>query len=901
MSQVRRNQSRRPGLLPVLALLVVPAAVPAQDADHLLLSEVVVRTRVIEDAPFGSPFIEVVNPTGVEADLSDVYLSTAHDTQLGQFYWNVAVGENSGGGSSGNVHCRFPAGLRLAAGDTLVIALNGTGQYEDAYGRLPDLELFEDGLAPDQVPEMVEVATGSIGAGLGSSGTNTPALSTTADSIVLYRWTGGDLVEDLDYLIYGADQRVRIDKTGVAVGESTYLPDTAVGAQVAAAGTAPTFGHALRRVNAVESGEPQSGGNGATGHDETGENLLASWDDIAAQEPATPPATWFPPAPIVLAGSVGPSYADLPTVITVTAVAYDEITGMEVRYRVDGGAWQTATGADQGGDTWSAAIPGQVTGAALEWYATVTGSGDGVAVWPAGGDRRPRTAVVADVPPPTITGVAVGAAFTGLPCVITASVEAVDPVLSGTLHYAVDGGAFTSEPMTADGLELTGEIPSQPDGAVVDWYLEVVDSEERRDVYPEGAPEVLEQIVFSGVYDGAAKLLITEVNAGANIYPFESMMQIAPEFIEIHNPNPYAVALGDYYLTDAISYVSGQQVYWAITAGDPTQQTVGGGHYNDFTARFPDGSTIGPGQTLVVSMASSGWFERQYHSLPDLEMYADSLSVADVPAMRPVFVNPPGDLPGNSIYTPDRPYGGSADELPKGIPEMEEFYGEPLILYHWRAGDPTVTDIDVFIWGDEKTGNFRYSFDKTAVPGYDPDTPVASQDWFTEVETSGSLSYTRVDAEEGTQPASGSNGVDGRDETGENWTATFSLVYSTPGLFLAGLEPAQDVSLRVPARTFLPVLGETFAIEMVSLADSETKLRILDLEGRLVISLWDSRFDGPVSGIPEFPTRVEWDGRDDTFQRVRAGMYVVHLQAVDRVTGKKTTKTAPVVVATRLN
>ena len=52
--------------------------------------------------------------------------------------------------------------------------------------------------------------------------------------------------------------------------------------------------------------------------------------------------------------------------------------------------------------------------------------------------------------------------------------------------------------------------------------------------------------------------------------------------------------------------------------------------------------------------------------------------------------------------------------------------------------------------------------------------------------------------------------------------------------------------------------------------------------------------------MPGVYTTRQWDGRDATYERVRAGLYVVHLQVIDRVTGKETIKTAPVVVATRL-
>ena len=73
-------------------------------------------------------------------------------------------------------------------------------------------------------------------------------------------------------------------------------------------------------------------------------------------------------------------------------------------------------------------------------------------------------------------------------------------------------------------------------------------------------------------------------------------------------------------------------------------------------------------------------------------------------------------------------------------------------------------------------------------------------------------------------------------------------------------------------------------------------MTILDLEGRLVRTLFDSRFQRP--GPSKY---VEWDGRDDTFELVRAGTYIVHLSAVNEQTGHREEKTAPAVVATRLS
>ncbi len=46
---------------------------------------------------------------------------------------------------------------------------------------------------------------------------------------------------------------------------------------------------------------------------------------------------------------------------------------------------------------------------------------------------------------------------------------------------------------------------------------------------------------------------------------------------------------------------------------------------------------------------------------------------------------------------------------------------------------------------------------------------------------------------------------------------------------------------------------------------------------------------------------IAWNGLDETLQRVPSGLYMVHLSVVDKVTGVEETRTAPVVVTTRLS
>ncbi|MFN2371384.1 MAG: hypothetical protein ABR506_09550, partial [Candidatus Krumholzibacteriia bacterium] len=187
---------------------------------------------------------------------------------------------------------------------------------------------------------------------------------------------------------------------------------------------------------------------------------------------------------------------------------------------------------------------------------------------------------------------------------------------------------------------------------------------------------------------------------------------------------------------------------------------------------------------------------------------------------------------------------------------------------------------------------------------YQPDTAVGSQTPFTTQLEFGS-SYQRVDVTEGNQTLTGSNGVDGRNDLSENLPVTFAMQPWDPARPSAGPGPGPGggggVTLKVPAKTFLPALGEAFPVQFTSRPLSETRLRVFDQGGRLVVTLYDSRFDGAPATVPGSYTTVLWDGRDDTYERVPAGMYVLHLSVVVKATGDEENRTAPVVVATRLS
>ncbi len=766
----------------------------AADADHLIITEVVTNTRVINSDRRGSEFIEVVNPTAGAIDLSNVYLTDGVFSTNSVFYWKIADGIPSaatiGGGIFKDFHARFPDGYVMAAGDTVVISVNGSNQYLEAYGQLPDFELYEDANTPDTVPEMVAVFPGSVNGGSPLGEINTtllPTLDEGSESLILYSWDGSsDLVADVDFVFWGTNSNVLFNKDGVTVGAGTYLNDTPTASQVPISSSQHTWGESFARLSAEEGTETATGGNGISGHDETSENLGTTWEVSGTQNPPQAPAAHFATAPIFTAGDHDPGapYEGQDVTLTVTAVSNSAITGVDFLYTVDAGAPATLTGSDQGGGTWTATLSAQALHAVVTWYAVATNADGGKAVWP--------------VAAPTF-----------------------------------------NEGWTVSAAPDPGDFP--------------------------------------------AKLLISEV----------STIGSDQEFVEITNPGTADVDLSNYYLTDA-NYEPGSQYYWRITEGNPAQTTIGGGAFNDFHSQFPAGFTIAAGDTIVVSVAGSKLFAGEFGFVPDLELWEDDAFPDIVPDMRWVF----GDEINNSIInrTGANP---STPTLTNGV--------EVVILYHWDGVGDGVTDIDVFNWKEPSSISTSFLFSKTGVTvgshSYLPDTPTTAQTPFAAAAEFG-FSYQRIPgAGEGNQIPTGSNGVLGADETSEDLNNTFELKEYDPSRPSgpSGGADAGGVMLIVEAKTFLPVLGERFPIRFVSLPKSETRLRLFDLKGRLIITLFDSRFNGPVSTIPAAPTTVVWDGLDSTYQPVHAGMYIAHLSVVDIATGHEESQTAPVVVATRLS
>ena len=259
---------------------------PAEPADHLLLTEVVIT-------PTEGEYVEIYNPTDATIDLSNVYLTDGYFGG-GDFYWNIVTGDVNiiGGGGFGDWHARFPDGATIAPEEYQTVAIAGSDDFFATYLVDPTYELFEDGDAPDAIPDMRDSLPGSI-----IAEGSTPGLSNSGESVVLFQWDGlSDLVQDLDYVVWG-DGDERHDKTGVTIDgpdadsdESAYLDDTATGFQEFIASHAS--GVSSQRRDLSEGTETKEGGNGLTGNDETSENLTVTWGETA---PTPNAATTLPP------------------------------------------------------------------------------------------------------------------------------------------------------------------------------------------------------------------------------------------------------------------------------------------------------------------------------------------------------------------------------------------------------------------------------------------------------------------------------------------------------------------------------------------------------------------------------------------------------------------------------
>ncbi|MCK5033438.1 MAG: T9SS type A sorting domain-containing protein, partial [Calditrichia bacterium] len=217
--------------------------------------------------------------------------------------------------------------------------------------------------------DMLEAVSGSIN--------NQGGLTNSGEMAVLYYWDGqSDLVQDVDYLVWG-DKVEAVDKSGISIDgpdpdttPSTYLNDTGIAQQISVPENPHTFGESVQRLNLIENGETQTGGNGITGNDETSEDLATSFQ-IDVPNPGTGPSS-----------SNAPFISNLTTGHFDAGIAIDIDADMTDDQGIDE-AWlhfrQNLVGAEDSvqmsntsGDTYQGTIPAQTNNTGLEYWVSAT-------------------------------------------------------------------------------------------------------------------------------------------------------------------------------------------------------------------------------------------------------------------------------------------------------------------------------------------------------------------------------------------------------------------------------------------------------------------------------------------------------------------------------------------------
>ncbi|MCF6238029.1 MAG: hypothetical protein L3J79_04315, partial [Candidatus Marinimicrobia bacterium] len=128
--------------------------------------------------------------------------------------------------------------------------------------------------------------------------------------------------------------------------------------------------------------------------------------------------------------------------------------------------------------------------------------------------------------------------------------------------------------------------------------------------------------------------------------------------------------------------------------------------------------------------------------------------------------------------------------------------------------------------------------------------------------------------------------------------------YNGDGQLLAAyasdIQPYQEgedsdggTSLSVAPYPFVPQLAEKIQYTYKFPANSRVTLRIFDMSGHIVTTLFED-----YRSLALEVTRT-WNGRNEIYQVVAPGTYIMHLETVNRSTGEILTDMAPVVIGSR--
>jgi endonuclease/exonuclease/phosphatase family metal-dependent hydrolase len=442
----------------LLIILLFPIIVLGQN--HILITEIVVT-------PTAGEFVEIYNNTGSTIDLTDYYLTDATYAGGSTYYYNIVTGTNAGGGSFSDFHARFPTGSSIAANEFQTIAVDGAG-FVSTYAIQPNYEL--NGTASN-IPDMLEAFAGSINSQGG--------ITNSGEVMVLYYWDGQtDLVQDIDYVVWG-DKNEAIDKSGVSIDgpdpdstPSSYLNDVAIASQVSVSSADPhSSGESIQRLDLVEHGETQSGGNGITGNDEMSEDLATSFP-TGTPNPGTGPSN----SPVISNIVQLPATPTQTDTVFITADITDNGTIVSVKLftSIDSAPFDSTNMTLQSGDTYEANILPQLDSTQVQYYIKAKDD-DGLI-----SASSTLNYIVLPGGPPEISNIIQFPFTPDSTDTVTTSADVTDngTIISVKLFTSIDSAPFDSTNMLLlSGDTYEANILPQPDSTQVQYYIKAKDDE----------------------------------------------------------------------------------------------------------------------------------------------------------------------------------------------------------------------------------------------------------------------------------------------------------------------------------------------------------------------------------------------------------------------------------------
>lgn len=215
------------------------------------------------------------------------------------------------------------------------------------------------------------------------------------------------------------------------------------------------------------------------------------------------------------------------------------------------------------------------------------------------------------------------------------------------------------------------------------------------------------------------------------------------EMVEIINPTNDMVDLSNYYLTDAVKQ-SSEKYYYNL----PSSENFWSSSVSDFIARFPQGTAISGGDTLLISLHTDSLFYAQYGYQPDLSLFEDMEDAVE--GLTTISY-------GNNFFEWDI-LGNDA---------------EVLILFYWDGVSSLVQDVDYFLWG-----NTTHAVDKTGVLSYQNDIAVENQHPIRAYSNSNIVDsmYVRVSTDEVEEIQIHGNGITEHNEMSEDFIQSWHIV-----------------------------------------------------------------------------------------------------------------------------